>query len=1133
VRVKMDFLHRPLPEIPLPNDLATRFDPSSPTQRRLNASMIAPTYLESRVRAKIDQLDGWGVNQPITIPFTGLIDVASLLAGHRDADYRVENDVVFLVNVTPGERHGQLERLDVGEGNYPVILEDTGGYWEHDPRGWTLSLNFDELDEDVDGDGELDLGEDLDADGVLDRPNYLPCGLDKAKDLPCDARGELASPARDDLAGRADALMTFYERETNTLILRPLVPLRERSTYAVVVTKRLTDPEGAPVGSPFDAPFHLSQREALRDVARALPAPLGADDVAFAFTFTTQSLSSEWRAARDGLYGLGPQAHLAAEFPADVRRVARLRDTSSPRFADVDNPFVMYTADWTDAFSLIASNLLGQSADSQSFKAQFDAQQYIDYHVVGSFTSPQLYSREGRAPEAQGAGEGCAARCVALRACAAEDLDYAGLGEGCEAACAALPPSYGACLARVAGCDALVTCAPPRFEGQSAAEALAPPAPDVARGAEATRDADGGWVRPCAAPERCEPDELNPARWQPLNEQSWPADLSLRRAEATPEEVWFWLMMPRADVRPAGPLNVAVLGHGYGSNRFEALAFAGYFAQRGIAVLAIDCPSHGLELSESERDLATRLTSAFGLTPFFNAATRGRSRDLNFDGRGDSGADFWTSYVFHTRDVVRQCVLDSMQLIRVFKSFDGARLWPFDLNGDGRPELAGDFDADGRVDVPPDARFSALGGSLGGITSALLASLEPSVKVAVPISGGGGLGDVGVRSLQGGVREAVILRVMGPAWLGEPRDGGTRVYSLATDLKRAGRVDLGAWPALSPLDTVVVENLTSGQRGCAYVQEGGVFRAHMESDRGDRVRLRAYRGPQLAGGEGCALRAGAPEPLATLDAFESEARFLGHTHRAGAPLVALAEGFGERRASPGMRRFLGIGQVVLDGGDPASYARHAQLEPLTYGTGERTGAHMLVVTTMGDMNVPANSGLTLGRAMGLIDYERAIPEQGGRTANQVLLETYSAEAVHRLGRHRDANGEPVHMDIELFSGGEDLWTARGVPRLRNPLRAGLDRPDRLGGASGAIFPYTLPEGQHGFNFPGGDADLYIERCRAACAPEDAACLEGCAGAHEGRFDVGYFLFGVLSRYVQSGGARWEVRPCDQTNTCED
>ena len=32
--------------------------------------------------------------------------------------------------------------------------------------------------------------------------------------------------------------MTWYERETNTLIIRPVVPLREETRYAVVLTER-------------------------------------------------------------------------------------------------------------------------------------------------------------------------------------------------------------------------------------------------------------------------------------------------------------------------------------------------------------------------------------------------------------------------------------------------------------------------------------------------------------------------------------------------------------------------------------------------------------------------------------------------------------------------------------------------------------------------------------------------------------------------------------------------------------------------------------------------------------------------------------------------------------------------------
>ena len=152
---------------------------------------------------------GW---TPITIP-SGPLSIESIKAGHSDADYDPSNDVLYLIDITPGSpSEGELQTLDIGEGNYPVILE-RNEYWKNDPRGWTLSLFFDETDEDLDGDGILDPGEDLngngvldpgedlnengvldppedtDADGVLDKPNYLP-GM---------------NPARDDLPGRADA----------------------------------------------------------------------------------------------------------------------------------------------------------------------------------------------------------------------------------------------------------------------------------------------------------------------------------------------------------------------------------------------------------------------------------------------------------------------------------------------------------------------------------------------------------------------------------------------------------------------------------------------------------------------------------------------------------------------------------------------------------------------------------------------------------------------------------------------------------------------------------------------------------------------------------------------------------------
>ena len=49
--------------------------------------------------------------------------------------------------------------------------------------------------------------------------------------------------------------------------------------------------------------------------------------------------------------------------------------------------------------------------------------------------------------------------------------------------------------------------------------------------------------------------------------------------------------------------------------------------------------------------------------------------------------------------VVRQTAVDYMQLIRILRSFDGKKTWDLDVNLDGEPDLAGDFDGDGFVDL--------------------------------------------------------------------------------------------------------------------------------------------------------------------------------------------------------------------------------------------------------------------------------------------------------------------------------------------------------------------------------------------------------------------------------------------------
>ena len=94
--VKFDMFHRPLPEIPLPNDLATRFDSSSPTGRRVNASLTASTDWEQTTRADIDALDGWSTYGSITVSFDKPLDVESIYSRHVGDDYDPRDDAVYV-----------------------------------------------------------------------------------------------------------------------------------------------------------------------------------------------------------------------------------------------------------------------------------------------------------------------------------------------------------------------------------------------------------------------------------------------------------------------------------------------------------------------------------------------------------------------------------------------------------------------------------------------------------------------------------------------------------------------------------------------------------------------------------------------------------------------------------------------------------------------------------------------------------------------------------------------------------------------------------------------------------------------------------------------------------------------------
>lgn len=950
--VRFDVFHKPFAEIPLPNDFATRYDEASPTGRRLNASVLAgPTAWEQATRADLNKLSGWGTLAPLTVSFTAPIDPEVIIKRHHGDRFDSRDDAVLVLDLTKGSPgFCQAVPLDLGQGNYPQVLAETTAY-ESDPRAGLQTLVFEETEEDTNGNGLLEPGEDTDGDGVLDHPNTR------------DGR------APRDL-GPGSQVLDFYERETNTLILKPVMPMREATTYAVVLTKRLVSPSGEPVRSPFGGIHHVEQGPALASLPECLGHHgLAVPDVAFTWTFTTQSLSHDYRAVRDGLYGVGPMAKLGAAFPGTPSRLDDVRDPA----AGVTTPKVAPMS----VFIPLALELLALTGSSKDEAAVFEAtMKHVDYVVAGAIKSPQFFPRN---------------------------------------------------------------------------------------------DAAGKPL--------------------PLYKQVWDLDAAPRS-----EEVPYWLFVPK---KRAGPAPVAIFIHGHGGSKFDALPFAGLLASYGIATMGIDAPSHGLGVTSVQLGLVRGFFKKAGLAALGESLILGRAVDWTGDGNVDSGDDFWTAYVFHTRDMVRQTMVDGMQVVRMLRGFDGKARWAFDPGARGAPGLAGDFDGDGVVDVGGAAPLHVIGGSLGGITGGVFAGVEPQLDSAVAIVPGGMLSEIGTRSTLRGIKDAMVLRTLGPIFYAEKGALMARVnLGQTSDIP----VKIQDLPPLAPQDTVVIRNGKTGEYRCAAVQASGTFRVAVSVDEGDPLELAVYHGPAAPRPrEGCELPAEAP--YAKLTTFGYEVAIGEKLFEAGSPFVAPCDGFGERRGTPDLRRFLGLSQIALDAGDPMNWAPYWDgTRTLTYGTGETVNTRVLMAPSVGDPGVLIAAGVAMARAAGFVEYDRDDPRYG-KPQNQVLLDTGTIEGTYRLGRYHDSKGNPVLMDVDHFASVVPVDDGLDVPRLAPPLH--LVRKAADGGYSGILFPMISPKGKHGF-----------------VSPDPTKT-----------FDLGTYMLNIVGRYMQTSGRELSFDKCQATSAC--
>ncbi len=946
--IVFDLLRRPLPEIPQPNDVATFPDPTSRTGRRINVSTIAPTQMETYARQGFGEMEGWGTFAPITVAFQKepgadptlpAIDLADLRARMQHDGHDMTNDAVYVINLTTGVP----VMVDMGDGNFQYTPRDLDVYWPNDPKLTQQNIVFETVEEGA-GLTQADYAPqlDLDFDGVLDHPNTF---------------GPLAAAGVEGV----DDLLGYYERETDTLIVKPLLPMEEKTQYAVVITDRLHGPTGHPVKSPFDYVNHPQQDADVAKVVGVLSdssrknyygdiAGTGAAHIAFAWTFTTEPVYEDMRILRDGLYGRGPFGYLAKQFPAkaEAMRAVGLADDPAAEQIDLKTqaacqpvlgaPFVVNVAASTEAIDQIVQLVLKTSFSLSASQQKFleTELQAVDHFVIGTMKSPYL------------------------------------LGE--------------------------------------------------------------------------DPAHENPDEWFHLNYVTGEGRV---RSDTVP----FFLAIPKATPGKAQPFPTVVWSHGTALFSEEAIMRMGIFAKQGLATIAIDMPGHGLYLDDNTQSVARILLKGSCYVEWINALNATRAYDLNGDGTPDTGGYLWTAHVFHSRDNIRQSVIDQLQMTRVLRSFDGKTMSDQDFNGDGKPDLAGDFDGNGTPDLGGTHPMYASGNSFGGILAMIQGALDPNIVAAAPISGAGGLVDVTEHTSLSEVTNSVLEQTFSPLIIAVPassRDASAALPSACKSDQTSIRFEVNNLLDTRELEiacldaadfaagmTVQATNRRNEETRCARVGAGGTLRIPVPANVNDALQLVIYKQTDAVESyKTCALKPGAAETLGkVIDTWEVPAstfttvttgigcssgkgcqQYRSTFYPVGSALVFPQEGLGYARQTPDERRLFTITQAALDTADPVNFAPYYMMRKLPGLDGETLPPRgILVSSTVGDPYVPIATGTAFARAAGAVpflppsavqtmpeyaDYATpsALHDAAGGVPNDLLIANHVLEGVARLKR---------------------------------------------------------------------------------------------------------------------------------------
>ena len=168
----------------------------------------------------------------------------------------------------------------------------------------------------------------------------------------------------------------------------------------------------------------------------------------------------------------------------------------------------------------------------------------------------------------------------------------------------------------------------------------------------------------------------------------------------------------------------------------------------------------------------------------------------------------------------------------------------------------------------------------------------------------------------------------------------------------------------------------------------------------------------------------------------------------GTPLHAVGFGVGKYRSTPDYRRFVAIAATVLEAGDPVSFARYYAKTPFDVGAYDPDaipGTATLVIMTVGDMNVPVNTGVAMATAGHILSLSEEAELHTQAQPGSGACGRFCARGVAHAPLDRRRGREPTRLDRETSN--RIKFDADDMDEEAAPERARLWRAGALCAAS--------------------------------------------------------------------------------------